>query len=196
MFDNLYNTLIQIGNKVVGIPDKYFIRAGQLNAPAPIGSYGDVDFTTFINISSGDYEYNNVDVYKNKQNINVVMTYNFYRTNARFYAQAVYFFMKNPNVIETFKNNNLGFILLSDLRNISQSDQESYEERSQFDITLNTQVDILTEIKSIEELQITAEINNLTSEIDVDDPKTPPVDVPIPTKKIRKRKHKRKHKDN
>ena len=132
--------------------------AAKQNAPRPSGAYVDVDFISDIPLGweQSTLE-NNVGDDDLTQTIegsrNITMSLGFYRTNAINNARKVRTGLVRESIQELFKAANIGLVSRSVVREISEPLKRGWEQRAQFDVTLNaigTDTDIIRSILSLD----------------------------------------------
>ena len=136
----------------------YTVKAKQKDAPRPVGAYADVDFVSATEVGTSEYIYEDQPDELNLKStiqtpINEIYSVNFYRDNAVDNARNVSQRFKRDSIQEMLKEATLGLIAISDVREISEPLETGWEERAQFDITLNfvgSDEDIISAITSLD----------------------------------------------
>ena len=153
---------------IVNDPSNFVvIKAKQLNAPRPNGSYADVDFLSSVNLgweqqtlenNSGDPDLTETIEGMRDYGLSI----NFYRDNALDYARACYVGFIRQSIQELFSSVGVGLIRRSEIRETSEALENGWEERAQFDIFINLIADDQNIIRSIETVSIGGEhqLNN------------------------------------
>ena len=134
----------------------YTIKAKQLDAPRPVGPYGDVDFVADTSIGTEQRKYadnasgKDLDVeYTGMREI--MMSINFYRDNSIDNARKCRIGLVRESTQEIFSEAGVGLGTRSPVREISTPLENGWEERAQFDIVLSavgTDTDIIKAILS------------------------------------------------
>ena len=136
----------------------FTIKAEQDGAPRPTGSYADIDFVTDTGL--GWEEFNSVDRIADedidvtsKGMRQIMMSVGFYRDLSVDNARKVHIGIVRESIRELFGLAGLGLTRRSEVREISETLETSWEERAQLDIFLSsvsTDVDIVRSIASID----------------------------------------------
>lgn len=162
ILEETINKLIRdVINLILAIPD-YSIAAKQKGAPRPIGSYADVDLETDISIGWEQRQFENntgdPDLTETIQGMRqIMMSVNFYRDDAIDNARRVRTGLIRESIQEIFRTGKLGLIRRSDVREISEPLENSWEERAQFDIVLSAVGEDSDIVRSIEAVDIAGE---------------------------------------
>lgn len=154
----------------------YTIKARQKDAPRPTGSYGDVDFISDTGLGWEQFEYNNrianSDLDNTSKGIHqIMMSIGFYRDNSIDNARKVHSGFVRESVQTLFRQAGLGLTRRSEVRVISETLENGWEERAQFDIFLSavsTDTDLVKSINSIDiagEFQARGLIHNFNIEV-------------------------------
>lgn len=131
----------EIVNDIIGISE-FAIRANQ-SAPSPSEPYCTVHVlsnimrgrasTTIESIDGDDTNINSTTESFNHLNI----SFNFLRDGALDNAQTVYVRLSRQSSKDTMRENEIGLMTRSDIRDLSREMNGKIEERSQFDISIN-----------------------------------------------------------
>jgi len=70
------------------------------------------------------------------------------------------------SIIDLFVENNIGFIRISDIRNIKEIVRQEYEQRAQFDCFFYIKLNVVENIETIQKIEITNQIDNTTTLIE------------------------------
>lgn len=147
LFVNTINTILE--------ETDYTIIAKQ-NSPRPSGPYATVDLAFHEELGWPVISYQNegtLDLTENiENNNNISYSINFFRENAVDNARKVKNALKRSSINELFRSINVGLISSSEVREISEPIENGWEERSQFDIVINTvgdDSDIIAAINSV-----------------------------------------------
>jgi len=140
----------------------YTIKARQLDAPRPTGDYGDVDYVTGIDLGWEQRKFTNNtlddDMTETIQGMReIIMSVNFYRTDAIDNARAVRTGLVRESIQSLFSAANVGLIRRSEVREISEPLENGWEERAQLDIVLNVVGEDSDIVKAIASVDISAE---------------------------------------
>ena len=136
----------------------YTIKAKQKDAPRPRNAYGDVDFISDTLIGWEQFQHKDrsvdtsIDV-TSKGMRQIMMTIGFYRDNAIDNARQVHQGMVRESIQGLFRQAGLGLTRRSDVRELSETLESGWEERSQFDIfisAIGTDVDIIGSIATVD----------------------------------------------
>lgn len=140
----------------------YTIKAKQKDAPRPIGPYADVD--VMLDTKVGWEEHSLKDNTSNPDITDTIRGYrkimisvNFYRTNAYDNARKVSIGLVRESIQSLFKSAGVGLLTRSDVRQIDEPLSNGWEERSQFDIVLSTVSSDTDIVRSIQVLNIEGE---------------------------------------
>ena len=144
-------------NLILDIPN-YAIKAKQLDAPRPIGPYADVMMISDINIGWEQRQLadrtEDVDINETISGLReTMMSTSFYRDSAIDNCRKVHIALLRESVQELFATVGVGLTTRSAVREISEALENGWEERAQFDITLNsvgTDEDIIRSIQSLD----------------------------------------------
>ncbi len=147
----------------------YTIKAKQKNAPRPRNAYGDVDFVTANSIGWEQSQYKNrqgdemIDISSQVMR-EVMMSINFYRDNAIDNANKVHLGIVRESIQTLFRQAGIGLLSRSEVREISESLENGWEERAQFDVFLSVVGEDEDVINSIGSIDISSEfqIRNIT----------------------------------
>jgi len=131
--------LVQLVINTTGLAADKVIIANQ-DAPRPSGGYASVFVTPSLKMGLDRVTYNNdigVDLDETIEgHREVKISLNFFRTDAYTNAGTFLILLQATSVIDYFKANGLGFVGVSEVRDISEVNKEQWEERFQFDLTL------------------------------------------------------------
>jgi hypothetical protein len=136
----------------------YTIKAKQKDAPRPTGDYGDVDFVSDTGLGWEQFQYEDRDL-DSKLDITskgirqIMMSIGFYRNSSVDNARKVHQGMTRESVQSLFRQAGLGLTRRSEVREISESLENGWEERAQFDIFLSavgTDADLVESIGSVD----------------------------------------------
>lgn len=144
------------------------IRAKQKDAPRPSGEYGDVDFVSDTSLGWEHFKSEDRDIdldidVTSKGMRQIMMSIGFYRDGAIDKARLARSAIVRESIQSLFREANLGLGRRSEVREISESLENGWEERAQFDIFLSavgTDADIVRSITSID-MAGTYEIHSL-----------------------------------
>lgn len=167
------STVRQIIDTIVG--PGYSIRARQ-NYPRPLGPYAAVDYIS--EVAAGTEENINTN---NQTNPDITRTYsslqecfisiNFYREGAKDNARLVRASLARESSLFTLSEAGMGISSRSDVRDIGENIEGSWEQRAQFDLFLYTVGVDSEEIRTVQSLSIEASVqsggNDHTSTIEV-----------------------------
>lgn len=140
--ESLNNFLrLQIDNMLA--TPAFTIKAMQTDAPRPQGAYATVNFVS--ELSTSTVERNYIDVVGDDTNITVenrkmrevMFSLNFFRSGAIDNARTVTLGVNRESVLRSFNLANIGFTRMSDVRRLSLTHENSWEERAQLDIFLS-----------------------------------------------------------
>ena len=142
---------------VLGTPG-YTIKSKQKDAPRPTGDYATVDYlaTESVGREQRFFEDNetDLDITENIQGSrNLTMSINFYRESATENSRKVKKGLVRESIQALFSIAGVGLVSRSEVREIDEPTEDGWEERSQFDLVLNTvgtDSDIVRSIQSID----------------------------------------------
>lgn len=139
----------------------YTIKAKQLGAPRPTGSYATVDFVAGLDIGTDNKEYSNSgqdDITVSSSGYReVTFSISFYRDEAVDNARTVRKGFRRESVLANFREEGLGLLSTSEVREISESLENGWEEIATFDIVLSVIESDSDTVGSINGAEITAE---------------------------------------
>lgn len=147
----------------------YTIKSKQKNAPRPRRPYADVDFVNANSIGWEQKQYEDrseddmLDV-SSQVLREVMMSINFYRDSAIDNANKVHLGITRESIQSLFRQAGIGLLNRSEVREISESLENGWEERAQLDIFLSVvgrDEDIINSIGSID-ISSEFQIRNLT----------------------------------
>lgn len=156
LVENALFDIIRIAiNTIVDI-DGFTIKAKQ-DANRPRGAYADINLTTITRV--GLEEEVQVDRDEDPDIDSTVEGYrellfsiNFYREGAKNHAMAVQTGLVRNSILEAFRAADLGLVTRSEVRDISESLENGWEERAQFDLIMSaigTDDDIIRSIQIV-----------------------------------------------
>lgn len=156
MIEEAVNSLLRtVINAIIDVSG-FAIRANQQNAPRPTGAYADVNLISDVNVGWERSKFTNRDDGDLDQSIKGFrnLTYNlgFYRDNAIDNCRLVRTALNRETIQDLFRAANVGVGFRSQVRNIPQTLEDTWEERAQFDLTVNIigeDADIVTTIESV-----------------------------------------------
>lgn len=127
---------------VLGQPG-YTIKAKQKDAPRPQGAYASVDYLTGESLGWEQREYENndsdPDLTENISGLrNIAMSVNFYRDNAKDNSRKVRTGLIRESIQSLFKAAGVGLVSRSEVRELDEPLDDGWEQRSEFDLVLNT----------------------------------------------------------
>ena len=144
-------------NLILLIPN-YTIRAKQKDAPRPTGAYADVDFVSDAAVGWEQFEHvdqptgTKID-FTTVGMRDIMISINFYRDSAVDNARKVRQGFVRESINAFLNAANLSLIRRSDVREVSEALENTWEERAQFDIFLSavgTDTDIIESIGSVD----------------------------------------------
>lgn len=121
----------------------YTIKAKQKGAPRPQGAYATVDFLAGESLGWEQrvFENNNLDpdlTEKISGLRNITMSINFYRDNAMDNSRKVRTALVRESIQSLFSQAGVGLVSRSEVRDLDEPLQDGWEQRSEFDLVLNT----------------------------------------------------------
>lgn len=134
-----------------------FTIKSKQNAPRPQGSYADVDIVSDTSIGWEQTEYQNRESdqdldWTSKGYRQIMMSIGFYREGSVDNARKVRSAIIRESVQSLFLEGGVGLIRRSDVREVSETLENGWEERAQFDLFLSavgSDADIVRSIESI-----------------------------------------------
>lgn len=162
MLEDSINKLIRdTVNSILNVTG-FAIKSEQKDAPRPIGNYCDVNIVSII--SKGwerKLSENNTldpDITEYSEGIReITISLNFYRDGSLDKASKVHIGLTRQTSIDRFSAAKIGLISRSQIRDIAEPLENGWEDRSQFDIVLNTVATDSDIIRSIEIISIAGE---------------------------------------
>lgn len=164
--------LIQLVVNTTNLAADEVIIANQ-NAPKPSGSYASVfvtpslkvglDRVTYANEIGGDLD-ETLDGHRE-----VKVSFNFFKTGAFDNASTFLIKLQATSIIDYFKANGLGFVSVSEIRDLSEVHKNLWEERAQFDLTLYALSNFTETVSAIASAEVigVAESGNKSTNINI-----------------------------
>jgi len=156
------NKLVRdVVNLVLETPG-YTIKTKQEGAPRPQGAYAVVDFLASESLGWEQRIFkdnvDNLDVTEYISGLrNITMSINFYRANAMDNSRKVRIGLVRESIQSLFSSAGVGLVSRSEVRDIDSPTDDGWEERSQFDLVLNTVATDQDIVKSIQAIDIASE---------------------------------------
>lgn len=158
ILEETINKLLRDVVDLILVSPGYTVKAKQKDAPRPAGNYGDVDFVSDTSLGWEQFESVNRDVdsdidVTSKAMRQIMMSIGFYRDDSVDNARRVRSAIVRESIQSLFREANLGLARRSEVREISESLENGWEERAQFDIFLSavgTDADIVNSISSVD----------------------------------------------
>ena len=140
----------------------YTIKAKQEDAPRPQGAYAVVDFLASESLGWEQriFEDNddNLDLTENISGLkNITMSINFYRANAMDNSRKVRIGLVRESIQSLFSSAGVGLVIRSEVRDIDSPTDDGWEDRSQFDLVLNTVATDQDIVRSIQAIDMASE---------------------------------------
>lgn len=142
-------------NSILANPD--FMIFSNQNAPRPAGQYGDIDYLSDQGIGWERSDYSDFGIDSIQQNISgyrqIGFSLGFYRDSAGDNARKVRTGFIRESINQSLRLAGIGLLQRSEVRNISEPLESSWEERAQFDIfisVIGSDSDILSTIGSVD----------------------------------------------
>jgi len=163
LLEEAINKLVRdVVNLVLETPG-YTIKAKQEYAPRPQGAYAVVDFLASESLGWEQRIFkdnvDNLDVTEYISGLrNITMSINFYRANAMDNSRKVRIGLVRESIQSLFSSAGVGLVSRSEVRDIDSPTDDGWEERSQFDLVLNTVATDQDIVKSIQAIDITSEV--------------------------------------
>ena len=163
LLEEAINKLVRdVVNLVLETPG-YTIKAKQEDAPRPQGAYAVVDFLASESLGWEQRIFkdnvDNLDVTEYISGLrNITMSINFYRANAMDNSRKVRIGLVRESIQSLFSSAGVGLVSRSEVRDIDSPTDDGWEERSQFDLVLNTLATDQDIVKSIQAIDITSEV--------------------------------------
>lgn len=129
-------------NLILELPN-YSIKAKQTDAPRPTGAYAVVDFLSDESLGWEQRDYtdntSDPDLTESISGLrNITMSINFYRGDAMNNSRKVRTGLVRESIQSLFSQAGVGLVSRSDVRDIDEPTDDGWEERSEFDLVLNT----------------------------------------------------------
>lgn len=135
------NSLIRAYINTVLNIDNYAIRENQQNAPRPTGAYCSVNKISDTNVGWEQNIYTNRDDGQLDQNIQgfneLTYSLSFYRLNAIDNCRLARIALNRESIQQLFCSANVGILNRSPVRQITLALEDTFEERAQFDLSVN-----------------------------------------------------------
>lgn len=175
ILEETINKLIRNVTDLILVTPGYTIKAKQKDAPRPTGNYGDVDFISDTGLGWEQVQYADSQTgttvnFTSEGMRRVMMSIGFYRDNARDNARKVHQGFVRESVQSLFRQADIGLIRRSEVRDISESLENGWEERAQFDIFLSavgTDAELIESIGSVD-ISGAFEINNVSYNFNIE----------------------------
>jgi len=136
----------------------YTIKGKQLGAPRPTGAYADVNFVTDVNLGWEQRTFENnggdddlTETIEGQRS--VFFSINFYRSGATDNSRKVRTGFIRESIQALFISAGVGLTTRSDVRDLDEALENGWEERSQFDLTVNvvgSDSDVVRSILSVD----------------------------------------------
>lgn len=154
--------------------DNYAIPSQEKNSPRPIGPYSSVSYQTDTGIGWEESVFEDrmdgmLDQTISRQS-ELMFSLNFFRDGAHNNARKVRTAMVRESIQQLFSDAGVGLASRSAVRNISFTLEDTWEERSQFDIVVNavgTDTDIVQSIETVL-MNLTVETNGNSYNTDIE----------------------------
>ena len=156
------NKLVRdVVNLVLETPG-YTIKTKQEGAPRPQGAYAVVDFLASESLGWEQRIFkdnvDNLDVTEYISGLrNITMSINFYRANAMDNSRKVRIGLVRESIQSLFSSAGVGLVSRSEVRDIDSPTDDGWEERSQFDLVLNTVATDQDIVRSIQAIDMASE---------------------------------------
>jgi hypothetical protein len=152
------NKLIRDTVDLALISPGFTIKAKQQNAPRPPGAYADVDLISDTGIGWDQYSIeNNIadpDITVNTDQMRrIALSLGFYRQGAIDNARLVQQALVRQSIQDIWRQGKVALIRRSEVREISSTLEDTWEERAQFDIMISvvgTDQDVIRSIQSVD----------------------------------------------
>ena len=163
LLEEAINKLVRDSVNLVLETPGYTIRSKQRDAPRPQGPYAVVAFVASesIGLEQRVFEDNddNLDLTEKISGLrNITMSINFYRANATGNSRNARIGLVRESIQSLFSSAGVGLVSRSEVRDIDSPTDDGWEERSQFDLVLNTVATDQDIVKSIQAIDITSEV--------------------------------------
>jgi len=175
LLEEAINKLVRDTVNLVLETPGYTIRSKQTDAPRPQGPYAVVAFVGSESIGREQriFEDNddNLDLTENISGLkNITMSINFYRANATDNSRKVRIGLVRESIQSLFSSAGVGLVSRSEVRDIDSPTDDGWEERSQFDLVLNTVATDQDIVRSIRAIDIASEFQyrGLTYNFDIE----------------------------
>ena len=154
----LINSLIRNTIDLILLSPGFAIRAKQQNAPRPQGPYADVDIISDVGLGWDQYDRKDneedLDITTTTQQLRqITLSVNFYRDDAVDKARKVQQALCRETIQSIFTQAKAALIRRSEVREISETLEDTWEERAQFDIMISvvgSDTDIIRSIQSVD----------------------------------------------
>ena len=156
------NKLVRdVVNLVLETPG-YTIKTKQEGAPRPQGAYAVVDFLASESLGWEQRIFkdnvDNLDVTEYISGLrNITMSINFYRANAMDNSRKVRIGLVRESIQSLFSSAGVGLVSRSEVRDIDSPTDDGWEDRSQFDLVLNTVATDQDIVRSIQAIDMASE---------------------------------------
>lgn len=158
----LINRLVRNTVDLILLSPGFTIKAKQQNAPRPKGAYADVDIISDLGLGWDQYDRKDnaqdLDITTTTQQLRqITLSVNFYRDDAVDKARKVQQALCRETIQSIFTQAKAALIRRSEVREISSTLENTWEERAQFDILLSVVGTDQEIIRSIQSVDIPAE---------------------------------------
>lgn len=175
LLEEAINKLVRDTVNLVLETPGYTIKAKQENAPRPQGAYAVVDFLASESLGWEQHIFkdntDNLDVTEYISGLrNITMSINFYRDNAMDNSRKVRIGLVRESIQSLFSSAGVGLVSRSGVRDIDSPTDDGWEERSQFDLVLNTVATDQDIVRSIQAIDMAGEFQyrGLTYNFDIE----------------------------
>ena len=143
IFEEALNKLVRDAVDLLLEEPGYTIKAKQKGAPRPQGAYASVDFLTSESIGWEQRIFENnqqgVDLTETISGLrNITLSINFYRGNAMDDSRKVRTALIRESIQSLFSSAGVGLVSRSEVRDLDEPLDDGWEQRSEFDLVLNT----------------------------------------------------------
>ena len=140
--EEVLNKLLRDTINLVMMSSGFAIKAEQKGAMRPVGPYASVSYISSKNLSTEEYEYDERDPVtdldsKVKVSRSYMFSLSFFRDSSIDNANKTYIGMAKNTVQSMFSTIGVGLLERSPVRKISRVLEDTWEESSQFDVTVN-----------------------------------------------------------
>lgn len=173
--DEALNQLVRHSIDLILDSPGFAVRAKQKDAPRPLGAYASVDFLTDLGVGWEESNYTNrtedPDLDQSIEGFReYTVSINVFRDSARDNARRIRTGLVRDTIIDLFYSAGVGLGVRSNVRELSETLNGTWEERAQLDVTLHVIGTDESITRSVEALTITGDyqVGSQSTEITIE----------------------------